>query len=63
MASVAEAVEGTVDTGKRDGVLMLLYRCSKAKDDRDCGGGREIILGNFRFLKNQRLNVNKSEFK
>ena len=40
MASVAEAVKGTVDAGKGDGVLMLLYRCSKAKGDRDdCGGG------------------------
>ena len=44
MASVAEAVEGTVDTGKRDGVLMLLYRCNKLQVIVMIGGGRYLVM-------------------
>ena len=47
MALVADTVGGTVDASKGDGVLMLLYRCSKAIDDRDDLGVRYLVMSFF----------------
>ena len=42
-----DAVEGTVDTGKGDGVLMLLYRCNKLQVIVMIVGGKYLVMSIF----------------